>query len=200
MQINWISCIIMAMILLSLGFSGCVEKKYVNSNETTEVSLEDLPSGKNLSNQKDSASRVKEELGPYTISFGAKLIDDVKVLPMKRGEKYQSYMLELHNDQAENLGNIQINNYAGHIKKNGWDNTRKKQIEDFIKDQGCTNVTSNEIEIDSRKGILVACESDDFFVFEYLIARDANVFGLILLPWNDNIKDLIDTLHIVKNG
>lgn len=150
-----------------------------------------------------SALSVKEDLGQHVISFSTPLIDKVKVLPMERnqtnsGLNYQSYGLELFDSSGPSLGKILVTQFAGSLVDKASD-TRKKELANMMRDNGCTEITNQDIKVDRRSGILVACESNDLFVFEYRISSSTTVLGIIYLPWNDSTRGLIDTLKVTNN-
>jgi len=200
-NINWSACIIIAVAVLVVSFSGCVEKQLTDATKSTEGKSAELEPQQLSLNNTTSTKAVKADLGKYIISFDANLIKKFEVLPAERektisGVPYQSYKLELFNNSGVSLGNINVIDLPGSIKKVRLDD-RKNEIGHVIRNAGCKEITYNDIKIDHKSGILVSC-TNEFFIFEYHITNSLHVVGLIYLPWNDNIKDLIDTIHVEK--
>lgn len=146
--------------------------------------------------------QVREELGPYSMSFSTPIIDKVIQLPEEKkqtdsGLKYTSYGLELYDSSGMSLGNIIVTQFVTRLAYKESD-TRKKELGNILRDRGCTKIKSQDIKVDSRDGMLVVCESNNVCVFEYRISSSTTVMGVINLPWNDNTKTLLDTLQVKK--
>ncbi|MGV8128106.1 MAG: hypothetical protein ACP5PV_12990 [Methanothrix sp.] len=187
---------------MAVSFSGCVEMQSTKATKSTEDKSANFEQQQLSLNNKTSTIAINADLGKYILSLDSKLIKNFKVFPMERGKTingvpYQSHKLELLDYSGGSIGNINVIDLPGSIKKVRLDD-RTNEISDVLRNAGCNKILSNNIKIDQRDGILLSCETGDIFIFEYHITKSDHVIGLIYLPWDENIKDLIDTLHIAK--